>query len=994
MRLTWAFHIDSVAFTPDVIAGTASLGGSESACVGLARALVARGHRVYVFTTQLHQDAPAVDHAGVRWYHTSELPHVSHLVDWDVFVALRLPQVFQFGIQAGVRILWNQDLMVGEAAKQQTMALGWAYDLVAYVSQYHRKQWEGRIPELKPFGWVTKNGYDPALVPSQAVKHPHRIIHISRPERGLRPLLAMWPELKRRVPDAELHICRYNSMYDAQGWGKVCAAYDEAVARVHAEVGGITYLGELGKPALYQAIAESAVMWYPGVVDFAETSCIAAIEAQACGTPFVGSYKGALPETVPHGILIDGDADTPEYQRRSIAAVEAAINGGMWGDWLRPGWASDGQTVAQRIDAGRQHVQSYTYAVIAAEWEAKILDYLSARVDTHGPQILARLLHEDEHVAAKVLAREMGDTKTADWCQYVIDGKDQGAEDYSARALDPRAELQASPRIESMLEHLGACTSVLDLACGNGAMALALAQHNPALHVVGVDYAPGNIEVARQVAAEMGMADRCTFLCAPIYDFATHQPTPDLLALRDHGPFDGVFIGEFLEHIANVSGFLSSVHAVVPAEARIVCTMPSGPFGELASKDMPLKRGHVHHYRPDDLEALFGAQDALDVAYLDGGMSTSGSMVGHWIVAYRTNGQPVGERDLAKRILITRPKFGLSVGILAGETTDLWRCLESVWRVADEIVLGDTGADADELARAAAAFPRTRIVPVGRVHDLPGGFSEARNRVLDACTQGWFLWIDTDERLVHGEAIAKYLDGGVFQGYGIAQRHLMLDVPNTFDTPIRLFRRQPSVQFYGCIHEQPQMGDCNGDIVPALQLHDVDIAHTGYLTEDIRRDKALQRNLPLLIRDAEMFPTRRLGKVLVLRDCLNLGVWSMEAARGKLTPDAKRYFQQVIAIFESNFMDPADKYHPIARPFYEQALRRVAGAFEVEVAFAAGQHGLKGHAKPERVWVRSADQIGPLLMAKAQAWTKPLAAEPPIDVEPVRIVPETESIAV
>src|SRR5690606_29967739 len=99
-------------------------------------------------------------------------------------------------------------------------------------------------------------------------------------------------------------LCRYSSMYDAQGWGRICAQFDREVAAVNAAVGGIEYLGELGKPAPYRAIAEAAVMWYPGVASFAETSCIAAIEAQACGTPFVGSHKGALTETVPYGVLV------------------------------------------------------------------------------------------------------------------------------------------------------------------------------------------------------------------------------------------------------------------------------------------------------------------------------------------------------------------------------------------------------------------------------------------------------------------------------------------------------------------------------------------------------------------------------------------------------------------------------------------------------------------------------------------------------------------
>ena len=45
---------------------------------------------------------------------------------------------------------------------------------------------------------------------------------------------------------------------------------------------------------------------------------------------------------------------------------------------------------------------------------------------------------------------------------------------------------------------------------------------------------------------------------------------------------------------------------------------------------------------------------------------------------------------------------------------------------------------------------------------------------------------------------------------------------------------------------------------------------SGYLTAEIRLDKMVNRNLPLLHRDAEVFADRLLGKVLVLRDYVNL----------------------------------------------------------------------------------------------------------------------------
>jgi len=969
--LTWAFHIDSVEFTPGVQAGTESLGGSESACLGLARALQARGHRVHIFTTKLHNDARPIDRWGVTWHPTNALADVSRFTAWDVFVALRMPHIFGANIDAALRVLWNQDLMTGSAAKNMTMALAWAYDVSAYVSHYHRKQWEGVAPELTPIGWVCKNGFDPSYVPLEGTRNLKKVIHITRPERGLRPLLAMWPELKRRVPDAELHLCRYNSMYDASGWGRVCAAYDEQVEAVNRAVGGITWLGELGKPALYEAIRSSAVMWYPGIADFAETSCVAAIEAQACGTPFVGSWKGALPETVPHGWLVKGDADSPAYQAESIGIVEGILTG---------------QTpVMDRVEKGLLHVDHYRFNEVAAEWEQMVAQRLTARVRSNPRGILEQLKQRDDYVAVRHFAAEQGWPEVVEDATRVIDGLEQVSEDYSARALDPRLEMANNRRITPVIEALAGSECVLDLACGNGSFAVALALASPTRRVLGLDYAAENIRVAQAFAAEHGVADRCTFLVGPAYDYTTHTAHEATLdSLKTYGPFDGVFIGEFLEHIANVPGFLTAVRKRCSSGARMVATMPMGPFLELASQDMVVKRGHVHCFTPRDLEAIFGGQDNLNVSLLDMGVTPRGNRIGHWIVSCRFSRKAFGARDLDRIVALTRPKPTLSVGILAGETIDIRRCLSSIWHIADDIILANTGVNPDTLVAIAGEYPRARIIDVGPVHGLHGGFAEARNTTLQAATGDWFMWIDTDERLMQPECLRKYLDSTVFVGFGLKQQHLQLDMPVTFDTPIRVFRKRPDIQFYGCVHEQPQMGDCNGDIVPALQLHDTDIAHTGYLNEAIRRNKAVHRNLPLLQRDGQVFPERRLHYLLLLRDHLNLATWIMES-QGP-TDQSREHLRKCIELFETHFPDYADKYHQLARPFYEQAVKRVTGAFEVELAFAAGQQGLQGRAAPTRVWVRHAGQIPALLAAKQTEWLGHFMPEPPIDVEPLEAV--------
>jgi glycosyltransferase involved in cell wall biosynthesis/SAM-dependent methyltransferase len=991
-RLSIVFHLDSVPFTPAVIDGTASLGGSESACLGLGRALKARGHDVHFVATRMAEDAPAVDAWGVAWHRSEDLPATLPLLDADVFVALRSPQVFGLPVQARFRMLWNQDMLVGDPVKLPFMPLAWAYDALAYVSEYQRRQWEGVSPELKPLGWVTRNGFDPTHVPTDVQKVPGRIIHISRPERGLAPLLQMWPELKKRVPHAELQVCRYQSMYDGEGSNvkAMCEHFDKMVAQVNGQVGGITYLGSLGKRDLYRAIAEAEVMWYPGVVDFAETSCIAAIESQACGTPFVGSYKGALPETVPFGILIEGDAMSPEYQRQSIDAVGRILASASdeWGD-VRASINRAYSSLA--VTDGRKHVQSYTYDAIAAEWETYLWGQFDARSrNTAG--VVAQLLHEDDHVAAKALAiqgialHSYFQDVVAE-CERVEKGEAQTAVEYAKFALDPEAEMTTHrhPRMDKVIQALDGCVSILDLACGNGSHAIALAKADETRIVHGIDYAGDNIAAAKAAAERLGVGDRIRFDHLTVCDLQSGVMTDDAMAVVTDMDYDAVFLGEFCEHVAGVTTLLSDLRLAVGDGARVVITVPSGPFSDMLDPDTPKQKGHVHHFRPRDLTAIFGDQRDCVMDFLDCGTTPRGVRVGHWIISFTTSDVPFGERPLAHWHRTIRPKQTLSVGILAHDCTpDLARCLNDVWWVADQIVIADCGSrDRIELERLATRYHAT-LLDLPHVGHMTQGFAEARNATLQASTGDWFLWIDADEQLIGFGSLRHYLESGIYTGYAIKQNHLMLDAPQHFDTPIRLFRRQPNIAFYGCVHEQPQMGDCNGDITPALQVHDVQIAHTGYMHEGIRRGKATRRNLPLLVRDREEFPDRRLGLVLVLRDLVNQALWRAEQRRGELDAESKDLFLRAVALFEQHFMDPADKFHSIARPFYETALRLMPGAMEVFFAEGGAVGGMKGRTpKVLTWWVRESAHRHALIEYEREKIRK---SEAPlvVDVEPVR----------
>lgn len=966
MAYSVAFLVDSVPFTKAVIAGETSLGGSESACLGLARALKARGHQVHLFVSKLAEDAAGPD---VLWHPVDEFHAMNQFIEFDVVVALRWFAILgQTQIHARLRILWNEDLLVPGNMVDGVMACAWAYDKVAYVSDYHRRQWEDLLPQLSPLGWVTRNGLDLSLVPKGRTKDPNRIIHISRPERGLGPLLQMWPQLREQVPHATLQICRYSSMYDDEGWGQVCRGYDAAVEHVNQAVGGITYLGELTKPQLYEAISDAAVMWYPGVNNFAETSCIAALEAQACGTPFVGSYKGALPETAPDAVLIAGDAHSPEYQAEAVNAVAHILR------------ECQRQSLLYRHvqKKGREHVKAYDYSVIAEEWEEQIAAWFLERYKGNRPGVLRQLLHEDDHVAARIVATDIGDTTALAFCEKVIAGKDHEAEHYASAAIpDPLLEADYSDRFKAVIPRFADCTRVLDVACGNGSFAIALAKANPTVHVYGLDYAEGNIVRAREGAERAGVADRCTFYVGPAYDFDAQlpykltRPPVNLPDLR----YDGMFVGEFIEHVGEAAKLIDGLESVLADGAVVVYTCPHGACAELVPRSMPLRRGHVHRFHADDISAVWGGKAELRADFLSGGITPRGFPIGNWLISYRYKpDRPAGERNLAERIVRTRPLQKVTVGVLAKDSElDLGKCLTSVWNIAEEILVGDTGST--DATKTIAAQYGALVIDLAPIEAQPDGFAGARNALLDAASGDWFLWIDTDEQLIDGHLLRRYLDSPLYHGYVLRQHHLQLDAPNHFDIPSRIFRKAAPIRFYGCVHEQPQMHTCNGEIQPCLDLCDVvKIAHVGYLTDSGRRQKMLLRNLPLLRRDQERFPDRQLGTVLVIRDYVNLADYDRETVGGRMTAKARYGYAQAVTLFTTHFDDPAHKYHTLARPFYEAALQHLGLGWECEIAIAGREGSLGGRqAKPTRVRVRDAAEFERIMTHRLQEITARMA---------------------
>jgi len=189
-----------------------------------------------------------------------------------------------------------------------------------------------------------------------------------------------------------------------------------------------------------------------------------------------------------------------------------------------------------------------------------------------------------------------------------------------------------------------------------------------------------------------------------------------------------------------------------------------------------------------------------------------------------------------------------AVLIVKDEEKYLAACLESVAKVADEIVVVDTGSR--DRSREIALAHGARVADFQWNDD----FAAARNRGLDEAAGDWILYIDADERL---RTYDRSRLTGELSEPGLCACRVRF-YPQTGFTAYRehrLFRRDPRIRFHGGIHETMMAG--LNRIVAAGQgrvgSSDLTIDHLGY---DGNPSRKAERNLPLLEKQVRVEPAR------------------------------------------------------------------------------------------------------------------------------------------
>lgn len=365
--IDWDYTVETVYQQP--------LGGSQSALCYLAEALARRGHQVTLLSHTRH---PGL-YRGVSCLALPTLTaEVVRSLAPDVCIVLNMPLAPQSLRELlGSRpllVFWTQHATDQPQVRElASPAVAEGYDGVVFVSHWQSAQYLGAF-RLRPEQTVVlRNAIAPAfenLFPAgasvrAAKTRPPVLAYTSTPFRGLEVLLSVFPEIRQAVPGTRLRV--WSSMQVYRMSAHVEAARFGGLYQACRQMEGVEYRGSIPQPELARELREVSLLAYPNT--FAETFCIAALEALAAGCGMVSSQLGALGETTAGLAELVSLADGRDaYRQRFLEAVVAQLQAFL---------ADDNGALEDRLRSQVELINTQsTWARRAAEWETWLQDRL------------------------------------------------------------------------------------------------------------------------------------------------------------------------------------------------------------------------------------------------------------------------------------------------------------------------------------------------------------------------------------------------------------------------------------------------------------------------------------------------------------------------------------------------------------------------------------------------------------------------------------------
>jgi hypothetical protein len=161
-----------------------------------------------------------------------------------------------------------------------------------------------------------------------SLKQDYKFIYSSFPNRGLLPLLQMWPRIYEFQPEASLHIyCDIDGKWVNQVEGEMMVKIRELMTNYNAAENNmnIYYHGWVNKQVLAESWLTADIWFYP--CTFMETFCLTALEAALTKTLVITNNLAALQNTVGHrGVIIKGEPIETEWQEKALSKIKKYLD--------------------------------------------------------------------------------------------------------------------------------------------------------------------------------------------------------------------------------------------------------------------------------------------------------------------------------------------------------------------------------------------------------------------------------------------------------------------------------------------------------------------------------------------------------------------------------------------------------------------------------------------------------------------------------------------
>lgn len=966
-----AIHCLGMPFGPSTIFEQ-SLGGSETAAYYLAKGLAAKGHTVSLFTSR-EAALEVVD--GVRYVwtgaSTQETPLGRDFEYWarttphDVLIIQRAPAAFAGRFAAKVCIWQLHDLALRRFAGA-ALASTWQLDAITCVSEWHKEQVRKNWLIDPSVLFTVPNGVDPALYEPNTEARPfvrttddepgrsdeciviprgkYHLLYQSRPERGLEHLVRPGG-IMDRLRDVPVHLtfCAYENTVP-----QMRALYDKWFAWARA-LPNVSFVGALTKPQLAELQRKSDLLVYP--TEFEEVSCISAMEAMHAQLPMITSEHAALTETCfGTGTIMlplkDGRADEDAFV-----------------EWIK-GKCSDINSYPLELSRmrrfQRESKDNFTWDKATNELEEVIATCFERRRGSQAAALRHCIEHSDIDLARWIISHndEM-DPNEIDQSAVEEIGRlyrfTRSDEDYAAHYAKHQGAYYDGPgavaaagedvtgtsRFQGTYNYIHKELSgapkkrVLDYGCAHGHYLMPLAKEFLSHVFHGVDISQRAIDAAR-VWADKENVKNATFSVGS-------EDALELIAEeKDGGRFDLIIAGEVLEHVRDWRGLLERLASCLNPGGALIVTTPCGRWEHSGTEAFRTGREHLVHFEKEDIKEICQGHEH-DLMYAPAGPDASDEQRGSWVWFVRPSTSGAGERwfsdiDYERKRARLCPRQTITACLIVkdGDKT-LRKCVEPMVDWVDEVRIYIDPTTKDRTAAVAAElrddFPNRPIMwsylskPV-----IESGFDEARNESMSEAAGDWILWCDADEEIHSPGLLHKLARQSMHDGYGFAQMHYSLEPPEvlTTDFPTRLFRNRKGIKFYGVVHEHPEL--VLGEAIPTSIIRpEVKFLHCGYVTENVRHQR-YERNFPLLKRDREKHPGRKLNKFLWLRDVAQT-IAFFQQRHGGVTQEHLDMARDAIALFEEMVPGSPCKILSDTLPYYSFCSQTLGLGFDAEVSF-------------------------------------------------------------